>query len=63
MGYRLTDRVSLVFDLFNLLNAESSDIDYFYTSRLPREPVEGIADVHTHPSAPRSARVTLAVSF
>jgi hypothetical protein len=49
--YRLTPRYSLTLDAFNLTNAKASDIDYYYTSRLPGEPAEGIDDLHTHPLA------------
>ena len=49
--------------LFNLFDAEVSDIDYFYASRLPGEPAEGVEDIHTHPALPRSARVGLQLSF
>jgi hypothetical protein len=62
-GYRFSARARLVLELFNVFDASVSDIDYFYTSRLPGEPWEGIDDVHTHPSRPRSARVSLQVSF
>ena len=31
----------MVLELFNIFNAEVSDIDYFYASRLPSEPLEG----------------------
>ena len=48
--------------LFNIFDADVSDIDYFYASRLPGEPDEGVEDVHTHPALPRS-RVGLQVSF
>ena len=40
-----------------------SDIDYFYRSRLPGEPAGGIDDFHTHPAAPRSARINLIFGF
>jgi hypothetical protein len=50
-------------EVFNLLNSKVSDIDYFYTSRLPGEPLGGMDDIHLHPSLPRTARVTLQVSF
>ncbi len=40
-----------------------ADIDYFYTSRLPGEPAEGVDDVHTHPAIPRTARLSLQLSF
>jgi hypothetical protein len=49
--------------VFNLFDAEVADIDYFYTSRLPGEPLEGVAEVHTHPSAPRTFRIGLVASF
>ena len=62
-GYRVSSRARLVLEVFNLFDAEVSDIDYFYASRLPGEPAEGIEDVHTHPSLPRSARVALQLSF
>jgi hypothetical protein len=40
-----------------------SDIDYFYTSRLRDEPLDGVEDIHLHPSLPRSARLTLQLLF
>jgi outer membrane receptor protein involved in Fe transport len=62
-GYRFSGSTRLVLEVFNLFNAQVSDIDYFYTSRLPGEPAEGINDVHTHPALPRSARVGLQFTF
>ena len=59
LGYQLTPRIALGFDLFNLLNARSSDIDYYYTSRLPGEPLAGVNDIHTHPSEPREFRFSV----
>jgi hypothetical protein len=50
---------SLTLQVFNLLDQESSDVDYFYTSRLPGEPVAGVDDVHTHPQEPRTFRLVL----
>ncbi|MDA1095625.1 MAG: TonB-dependent receptor, partial [Acidobacteria bacterium] len=47
-GYRLSNRARLVVDVFNLLDAEDSDIDYFYASRLPGEGSEGVQDIHFH---------------
>jgi outer membrane receptor protein involved in Fe transport len=46
-------------DVFNLLDSNDDDISYFYASRLPDEPLEGVKDVHFHPLEPRSVRVTL----
>jgi hypothetical protein len=62
-GYRFSSKARLVLEVFNVFDAEVSDIDYFYSSRLPGEPDGGVADIHTHPSRPRSARVSLRVSF
>ena len=58
-GYRFTRSLRLAVDVFNLLDARHSDVDYFYASRLPGEPAEGIEDLHLHPTLPRTARVSL----
>lgn len=62
-GYKFTKRVKLGVDVFNLLNAQDSDIDYYYTSRLRGEPVDGVNDIHLHPTLPRTARVSLILGF
>jgi outer membrane receptor protein involved in Fe transport len=62
-GYRVSPRTRVVIEGFNLLNSKSADIDYYYRSRLPGEPLEGIDDIHTHPSLPRTARVAMQISF
>ena len=41
-GYKLSKRVKIGVDVFNLLNARDSDIDYYYASRLPGEPAGGV---------------------
>jgi hypothetical protein len=63
IGYRFSTGARLVVEAFNLLDARVADIDYYYVSRLPGEPPDGVADVHTHPAPPRSARVTLQLVF
>jgi outer membrane receptor protein involved in Fe transport len=63
VGYNFTPRLRLRLDVFNIFNADTSDITYYYTSRLPNEPDEGVDDVHFHPSEPRSFRVTLTYRF
>lgn len=62
-GYRITRGVRVVLDVFNLFDAQVSDIDYFYTSRLRDEPATGVGDIHFHPSLPRTLRVGLQVAF
>jgi hypothetical protein len=63
VGYRLTDKFAVRVSVFNLLDAKTSDIDYYYTSRLPGEPPAGLDDVHTHPSEPREVRVSLTATL
>jgi outer membrane receptor protein involved in Fe transport len=62
-GYTVSRSLRLAVDVFNLLDARDSDVDYVYTSRLPGEPLEGVAGVHLHPTLPRTARVSLVVGF
>jgi hypothetical protein len=62
-GYRLSKTTRVVLEVFNLFDAAVSDIDYFYVSRLPGEPFEGVADVHTHPALPRTVRLGVQVAF
>ena len=61
-GYKFSNRIRLLLDAFNLFDAEVSDIDYFFESRLQDEP-EPVEDIHFHAAIPRSARVALQVSF
>jgi outer membrane receptor protein involved in Fe transport len=63
VGYKLSRRYGLAVDVFNLTNAKVSDIDYFYASRLPGEPREGVDDVHTHPLEPFTVRASFSLSF
>ena len=58
IGYTFANGLSLALDAFNLLDSRDSDIQYFYTSRLPGEPEEGIEDIHFHPAEKRSVRLT-----
>ena len=50
-------------DVFNLLDSKDHDIAYFYASRLPGEPTEGVEDVHFHPLEPRTVRGSLKWSW
>jgi hypothetical protein len=63
IGYAVSSRARLVLELSNIFDADASDIDYFYTSRLPGEPAEGFDDIHRHPALPRSVRLGLQLSF
>ena len=50
-------------EVFNIFDADASDIDYYYASRLSGEPDQGVLDIHTHPALPRSAWFGLQVAF
>ncbi len=61
-GYKFSERLRLTVEGFNLLDAEVSDIDYFFESRLRDEPAP-VEDIHFHAAIPRSFRLALQVSF
>jgi hypothetical protein len=62
IGYQWAERVKLTVEVFNLLDAETSDIDYYYESRVaPAAP--SAFDIHTHPAEPRSVRAGLTLTF
>jgi hypothetical protein len=61
-GVKLGSRVRVIGDVFNLLNREVSDIDYYYASRLASEP-SPVDDIHFHPALPRTVRIGLNVGF
>ena len=62
-GYIFDNGMRLQLDVLNLFNAQTNQIEYFYLSRLPGEPVDGIADRHVHPAEPLAVRLTLAAKF
>jgi len=57
IGYAFPTGVRLELDAFNLLDTKSSDVQYFYASRLPGEPEGGVEDIHFHPMEKRSFRL------
>jgi hypothetical protein len=63
IGFNVTDRLQLVVDGHNLLGRKDDDIAYYYTSRLPGEPLGGYDDVHFHPVVKRSVRANVSLSF
>ena len=58
-GGREWGRFGAFIDIFNLLDSKDHDVDYFYASRLPGEPAEGVEDIHYHIFQPRSFRASL----
>ena len=51
--------VTLTANVLNLFESKDNDITYFYASRLPGEPAEGVDDIHFHPVEPRQVRLSL----
>lgn len=62
-GYLLKKNLRLSMDVLNVFDRNASNIDYFYTSRLPGEPLAGVDDIHLHPTEPRMFRLTLTGYF
>ncbi|MFS2003975.1 TonB-dependent receptor [Duganella sp. CT11-25] len=63
VGYKLNRSWAVSLDVFNLFDRKASDVDYYYASRLPGEPAEGVDDFHYHPAESRSFRLTLKATF
>ena len=63
LGWRWRDRLRVELNILNLTDSRDNDIAYFYASRLPGEPAQGVEDVHFHPVMPRQFRGTLRIFF
>jgi hypothetical protein len=62
LGWKFTPKIETTLDVFNLLDRQVNDIQYYYESRpLPGE--DALADRHVHPAEPRTFRLTLRVSI
>ncbi|KRR13892.1 TonB-dependent receptor [Bradyrhizobium jicamae] len=62
-GYKFDNGLKLQLDVLNLFSARTNQIEYYYLSRLPGEPIGGVADRHVHPAEPLAVRLTLAGRF
>ena len=62
-GYKFSKTWEATFNVFNLLDSQDADIDYYYVSRLPGEPAAGVADRHTHQTEPRELRGGVTAHF
>ncbi len=63
LGYRWQDRVKLDLQILNLFDSRDPEIMYFYPSRLPGEPPEGVEDRVFRVFLPRQFRGTVTVYF
>jgi len=64
-AYRADAKTSVNFDVFNLFNRKSNDIEYYYLSqRCPTTPTcPPEKDIHFHPAEPRTARLALVMHY
>ncbi len=62
VGYR-RGRYEVAIDGLNLLDVKGDDIAYYYQSRLPGEPADGVKDMHFHPTEPFEVRGGLIVHY
>jgi outer membrane receptor protein involved in Fe transport len=63
IGYKFDNGWIVRFDGYNILNEKAHQIDYYYASRLPGEPPDGVNDIHFHPLEPASVRLTVTKKF
>ncbi len=63
IGWRWRDVFQVLLDILNLNNSRDPDIAYFYPTRLPGEPAEGVEDRLIHPVFSRQFRGTVQVFF
>ncbi|MEZ5502464.1 MAG: TonB-dependent receptor [Halioglobus sp.] len=61
-GYRLSGW-EFKLDVLNVLDSKDHDIDYYYASRLPGEPADGVEDIHYHILEPRTVRAYAGYTF
>ena len=62
VGYKISPKVKIELEGFNLTNRKDSAIDYYYASQLKGE-TASVTDVHFHPIESRSFRVSMVVNF
>lgn len=62
IGYKFRKNLRVMLQAFNLLNAKSNAIDYYYESQLRGETAP-VADKHFHPIEPRSFRISVISNF
>ncbi|MCG6553687.1 MAG: TonB-dependent receptor [Candidatus Magnetominusculus sp. LBB02] len=63
LGYKFGKNFVVTLEAFNIFNAKTYDIAYYYTSRLQGESAAGVNDVHFHPAEPFTLRLSAAYYF
>ena len=62
-GYKINPHLRVGVEVFNLFDVKANAGAYYYTSRLPGESLDGIADHQNHPLEPLSARFAVTATF
>ena len=62
-GYKLTRHVKLQLSIYNVLNTKANSSAFYYTARIPGEPLEGVAGLQVHPLEPISAVLKVTLTF
>jgi len=63
VSYRVNPKLKAQASIFNLFNTKADAAAFFYTSRRPGEPAQGVAGFQVHPLEPISARFTVTAMF
>jgi hypothetical protein len=63
VGYKIDEIWSIEVEVFNLLDREDSDIEYFYASRIDPGLPDLTEEIHFHPVEPISVRVGVTARF
>jgi hypothetical protein len=60
---QVTHGWELYAELLNVFDSKGNDIDYFYATRFPGEPADGVEDVNSRIVEPRQVRVGAKFTF
>jgi len=62
-GYKINPHLKVQLSLYNLFNATANSSAYYYTSRLPGEPLAGVAGIQFHPLEPFSGLLKITATL
>ncbi|HTK35351.1 MAG TPA: TonB-dependent receptor [Caulobacteraceae bacterium] len=63
VGYKVSPHLKVQATVFNLFDTKANAAAYYYISRLPGEPAEGVDDFQVHPLEPLSGQITVTATF
>ena len=53
-GYKINTHLKVQLSIYNLFNTKADSSAYYYTSRIPGEPLGGVTGIQVHPLEPIS---------